>query len=149
MLKEQASGVRERTFEAVKDIIPKTASTKGQVCYIIMEPIPGTTSRIMGIESFDQLPGLEAVLTHGKKYLYVVAIPGDVVRKLKYKDVATNFEFDPLRHAVIPPTADMMEAIREGLARYRGNVLWVTCIFPLVKRLIEEETVKGKWLAIE
>ena len=137
-----------------KDIKP---TKQPEVTYTIMEAVPGITSRVMGVEGDYDIPGLVAVTQYGQTRMYIGAVSGAFVKTLRWKDIATNYNFEELRHAFVPPTQEVMEAIRKELAKRHGTKVWsVGLIYPIVKELIEQAMVngeieekKGNWLALE
>lgn len=137
-----------------KDVKP---TKQPEVAYTIMEAIPGITSRVMGVEGYYDIPGLVPVALYGQTRMYIGAVSGAFVKTLRWKAVATNFDFEELRHAFVPPTPEVMEVIRKELARLHGTTIWsVGLIYPIVKELIEQAMVngeigkkKGNWLALE
>lgn len=152
-----ASGVQQRKALTLSDdsIIPasaKTSSTVGYGLWPLAEDwhIIGMTTVGSGSNPV-YIQGLEPVVVHREKCLYVGLLPEEARKKLEMKQISTQVDFEVFRHAFIPPNLKTMKDIRKRLEKAHPDGVYFShvLLYSIVEDIVKDEAARKSWLAIK
>lgn len=121
---------------------------KGVVNYATMQLVEDDVARVIGLESIEELPNLEAATIYEGKRFYIGAITEQNFAKILGKEIGIGVPFKEMRNAFVPANSETMAAIQKELkSRHPKGVPTVSLIFPIIKDMIGKATLNQQgWL---